>query len=96
MLVQIPVLIAFDAVDATCAYPLSRAAGQRVFTLRYDTDPNANVVAEYSLGYPPGPAAFWLQASEGFFFDMLTSAADKIIAKRATDDPESYAVGESV
>jgi hypothetical protein len=92
MLVQIPVVIAFDSHHAATIQ--SRSAGYKVFTLRYDTNPDIARAAEYCDHYPPRDNAIFRADADGIFFDLFTASADKTITKRATDDPETYSVTE--
>jgi hypothetical protein len=92
MRVQIPVVIAFDCHHAASVQ--SRSAGYKVFTLRYDTNPDIQRDAEYCDHYPPRANAVFRPDSDGIFFDLFTASADKVITKRATDDSETYAVTE--
>jgi hypothetical protein len=94
MLVQIPIMIAFDCSQAATVQ--SHSAGYKVFTLRYDTNPDIAKAAEYCDHYPPRENAHWRADEQGVFFDLFTASADRFITKRATDDPETYAVTESV
>lgn len=92
MLVQVPVLIAFD-----CSHPAtvqSRSAGYRIFTLRYDTNPDIANAAHYCEQFPPPANAHWRADQQGIFFDLFTASADKTVTKRATDDPETYSIAE--
>jgi hypothetical protein len=89
MLIDIPVLIAFDC-DPSRSNHIARAADQRVFTMRYDTT-DTDVSAKWCLQYPPPANAHWIEDEQGVLFDLITSKADKAIAKNAEADPEAYA-----
>lgn len=92
MLIQIPIMIHFDAADLL---NLRHAADHRVFTLRYDTNPDSVRPTEWCNHYPPRDNAYWIADEQGVFFDLFTAKADKTITKRATDDPETYQATEA-
>lgn len=96
MLIEIPVTVSFD-IDGNTADMMTfhrKRAGQRVFTMRYETDPNTKEPAKFCIGYPPTAKSYWMTDGEGVLFELLTSDADKTIAVRAKECPESYlAVG---
>lgn len=90
MLIQIPVIIIFDAASI---HNLGASAGQRAFTVRYDTE-DTDRHAEWCNYYPSRPDTHWIVDEQGVFFDLLTSAADKAITRRAEQNNASYQVEE--
>lgn len=89
MLIEIPVLIGFDCRDR---YALERSHNlRRMFTMRYDTDPDRNAPVEFCNEWPPKHDSSWWPDKSDVLVGLLTANADKEIAKRAAADPESYA-----
>lgn len=86
MLIDVPVLIAFDCKDQ---YAVPRAPGRVIFTLRYDTT-DTDVRAQWCASYPPPANAHWVEDEHGVLFAFLTSSAEKKIAEAAAKFPTDY------
>lgn len=86
MLIDVPVLIAFDCKDQ---YAVPRAPGRQIFTLRYDTT-DTDVRAQWCGSYPPPANAQWILDEHGVLFAFLSSAAEKKIAEAAAKYPTDY------
>lgn len=94
MLIDVPMLIYFDC-ENTETRNVSHAADHRVFTLRYDSDPDADTVPQYCVGYPPKAGIHWTKDEGNMFFDLFTEKADKLIRERAAKSPEDFCADQA-
>jgi len=92
MIVQIPVMIVFDCDKSILNH--ARAAGDRFFTLKYDTDPNSGYQSSYCDHYPPHKRSVFYPDAGGIIAGLLTREIDREIARRAAESPESYCFEE--
>lgn len=90
-MVEIPVVIAFD-VATFLDLSRARAATRRIFTMRYDTDPDVATPAQFCVDHPPHQKSVWLPDTTGVFWELFAHDTDKTIKARAAEAPETYAV----
>lgn len=91
MLIDFPVLIAFDVKGGSHSYELGRAAALRTITLRIDTDDTEKPL-QYTGHYPPrdNDASQWSTDTDGIFAGLMPYGAEKKIGERAKKYPTDY------
>lgn len=89
MLIDIPVLIAFDCTDMGRAY-----THKRTFTMRFDVD-KEDEPAQYATRYPPRATESWWADHTGLLFDLMPHGAYDKIVKDARRSPVDYCADEA-
>lgn len=98
MIIDVPVLIAFDVNDGvSCdSRTLPRAASRRTVTLRIDTD-NTDKPLQYTGHYPPrdGDASQWSTDTDGMLAGLMPWKTEKTLLARAQQYPTDYCADQN-